>query len=84
MLHIADRLYELTTQSMEARGNRPVTLVIASRFERAAKLYAKATLGEMARRAWNSAAVCYVSRGDEDNAKRCVSHADQIPSYHEL
>lgn len=41
------------------------------------------SLGEMARRAWNSAALCYFSRGDEANAKRCLGHAEQIPSYHE-
>lgn len=84
MLHTADHLYELMMQALEARGNRPMTLVIASRFERVAKLYAKASLGEMARRAWNSAALCYFSRGDEANAKRCLGHAEQIPSYHEL
>lgn len=84
MLHAADRLYDSTMQSTQARGNQPMTLAIASRFERVAKLYAKATLGEMARRAWNSAAVAYVSRGDEDNAKRCVGHAERIPSYQAL
>jgi hypothetical protein len=84
MLHTADHLYDSTIKEMEDRGKHPPTLAIASRFERAAKLYAKATLGEMARRTWNSAAVCYFARGDEANAKRCIQHAEQIPTHQEL
>ena len=84
LLHTADRLYELTMQAMTARGDHPPTLAIASRFERAAKLYTKASLGEMARRTWSSAAVCYAARGDEVNTKRCQSNAEQIPTYQEL
>ena len=80
LIHLADRLNEAIEKEMAARGESPPTLAIARRLERAAAMYAKATLGEMARRTWRIAGVCYAARQDAINANRCNSEAEQIPN----
>jgi hypothetical protein len=81
LIHRADQLNEAANKELTERGEGPPTLAIARRFERAAAMYAKATLGEMARSTWRIAGVCYAARQDTENANRCMREADQIPTY---